>query len=208
MRVFKNAFSIIRQNWRAYLTINLAYYGVVIAGMIFVAVRPEIQKNLLELIRQAFHSGPLVPVAEAYQGRHVLQAIFWTFFVNLLAGSFLSITVPSLIVPFSGMAVGMFRAVMWGLLLSPVNPSLRGGMIPHSLTLLLEGQAYILAMLAAYALGKALLWPRSLGEQTHGRGYLLGLRQTALLYALITPLLAVAAVYESLEVIYLVPLFK
>jgi hypothetical protein len=208
MRVFKNAFIIIRQNWRAYLTVNLVYYGLVVVGMVIVAFHPEIQKHLLGGVRQELSSGPLAPVASAYKDGHLLQAILWTFFVNLLLGSLLTITVPSLVVPFSGFVLGMFRAVMWGLLLAPVDPSLRGGMIPHSLTLLLEGQAYILALFASYAHGKAFLWPRSVGQPTHAHGYLLGFSDTASLYAIITPTLAVAAIYEAFEVIYLVPLFK
>ena len=81
-------------------------------------------------------------------------------------------------------------------------------MIPHSLTLLLEGQGYILALLAVYVSGNTFLRPRSVGLKTHGEGYVAGLQQTASLYILVTLLLAVAAVYEAMEVIYIVPLFR
>jgi hypothetical protein len=79
-------------------------------------------------------------------------------------------------------------------------------MIPHSLTLLLEGQAYIVAMLAAYQQGLAFICPRTVGAQTHWRGYCAGLRRTGSLYLLVTILLAVSAVYETLEAIYVGPL--
>ena len=81
-------------------------------------------------------------------------------------------------------------------------------MIPHSLTLLLEGQGYILALLAVYVSGNTFLRPRSVGLNTHGEGYVNGLKQTGSLYVLVTLFPAVAAVYEALEVIYLVPLFR
>jgi hypothetical protein len=42
MKMFRDAIGVIRQNWRAYLAINLLYYGVVAAGMILVAFHPEI----------------------------------------------------------------------------------------------------------------------------------------------------------------------
>jgi hypothetical protein len=137
-----------------------------------------------------------------------LRAILLTFVVNLFLGSLLTITIPSLIVPFSGLLMGVFRAIVWGLLLSPAEPKFRGAMIPHSLTLLLEGQGYILAMLAAYVLGRALIWPSSVGVETHAGGYVAGLKQTGSLYVLVTLFLAVAAVYEAVEVIYLIPLFR
>ena len=72
-------------------------------------------------------------------------------------------------------------------------------------------QAYATINLIYYGLyvsGNAFLRPRSVGLTTHGGGYFNGLKQTASLYVLVTLLLAVAAVYEALEVIYIVPLFR
>jgi hypothetical protein len=116
------------------------------------------------------------------------------------------ITLPSLVVPFSGLLMGAYRAILWGLLLSPAAPELRLIMIPHSLTLILEGQAYIMAMLAAYVHGRAFLWPRTVGVITHRAGYKVGLSRTLRIYVLVVLLLALAAIYEALEVILLVRL--
>ena len=203
-----NTVNIVRQNGRAYATINLIYYGLVIAAMLLVAAYPEMQKTLQKGIGRSFHAGPLASVGWAYQSGNVWAAILLTFVVNLLFGSVLTITVPSMIMPFSGFLMGASRAILWGLMLSPADPRIRGMMIPHSLTLFLEGQAYILALLAVYVAGKAFIQPRSVGVVTHGKGYVQGLRQTGSLYVLVTLFLAVAAVYEALEVIYLAPLFR
>ena len=209
MSMIKNAVNIVRQNWRAYATINLAYYGLVMVAMIFVAWHPEIQQELLKTVGKAFHNnGPLATVGSAYKGGNVAAAILLTFVVNLFIGSLLTITVPSMVVPYSGFVMGVTRAILWGLLLSPAEPKLCYAMIPHSLTLLLEGQGYIMALFAAYVSGNAFLRPRSIGLKTHGEGYVAGLHQTASLYILVTLVLAVAAVYEALEVIYIVPLFR
>jgi hypothetical protein len=81
-------------------------------------------------------------------------------------------------------------------------------MIPHSLTLLLEGQGYILALLAVYVQGRAFLWPHSVGVEGHWKGYLEGLKRTGLLYTLVTITLLAAAIYEALEVILIVSLFS
>lgn len=205
MGAIKSAWRIIKEHSRAYIALNVIYYGLTACAMIFVAFIPSVQEQLLGAVREGFQSGPLRPVANAYQGGHFFAAVAWTFVVNFVAGSFLTITLPSLVVPFSGIAMGIVRATLWGLLLSPANEELALGMIPHSLTLLLEGQAYILAMFAAYVQGRSFVQPRWVGAATCGQGYLAGLKLSLKIYSLVVLLLAVAAVYEAAEVIYIVP---
>lgn len=207
MKAIRRAWEIIQEHRRAYLVLNLVYYGLVILGMVYVSANPSVQQSLLESVGTAYNSGPLAGVAGAYAGGKVLAAMAITFVVNLVLGSLLQMTLPSLIVPFSGLLMGAYRAILWGLLLSPANPQLAGVMIPHSLTLLLEGQGYIIAMLGIYIHGRALLRPRSVGAEGHRQGYLAGLKRAGQLYLLVALVLAVAAIYEALEVIYLAPLF-
>lgn len=214
MKIIRSGLNVIRENRVAYVILNVAYYGLVICGMVFVVFVPSVQQNLLALVGEAFTAGPLAVVGSAYTGGEVVKAALLTFVVNLFIGSLLYITFPSMVIPFSGLLMGVFRAVMWGLLLSPTSPELRRTMIPHSLTLILEGQGYILALLAVYAHGKALLFPRSVGVEAQGDGlervarlalggYWAGVKRTARLYVLVVIVLAVAAIYEALEVILL-----
>jgi len=205
--LIRSALAVIAAHKQAYIILNVLYYAVVILGMVYVSTNPELQNELMEAIGQAFTEGPLASVGAAYGTGQVISASIQTFLVNLLIGSLATITVPSLFLPASGMLMGVYRAILWGLLLSPTDARLAGPMIPHSLTLILEGQAYIIAMLAAWVHARAFFSPKSVGETSHVRGYLQGLKQTGLLYLLITILLAVAAIYEALEVIYLAPLF-
>jgi len=205
MKAILSALRIIRQFRRAYIVLNLAYYGLVVFGMICVAFNPSLQQLLLDAVGSAFNEGPLSTVAAAYSGGQVLLAIVFTFVVNLTIASFLWITLPSLVIPFSGLLTGACRAVLWGLLFSPSSPEMRIVMIPHSLTLILEGQAYILAMLAAYVQGRAFLWPATVDATTHTQGYWAGVKRSVRLYLLVAIVLAVAAVYEVLEVIFIIP---
>jgi hypothetical protein len=76
-------------------------------------------------------------------------------------------------------------------------------MIPHSLTLFLEGQAYILAAFGSYLLGRWFLFPRTAGFESHKQGYWAGLKANFSLYPLILTILAISAVYEVSEVIVL-----
>jgi hypothetical protein len=201
MNLIKSAWAIIQENRNAYIIINIVYYGLVAACMVYAAFNRPLQDVLLKTVGAAFMTGPLSFVGTAYVNAQVFTAILVTFFVNLLIGSLASITIPSLIIPFSGFIIGMYRAVMWGLLLSPAHPELRIVMIPHMLTLIIEGQAYILTLLAAYIQGRAFLRPATVGVEGHGKGYLEGLKRTLKIYALVVLTLAVAAIYEVIEVV-------
>jgi hypothetical protein len=77
-------------------------------------------------------------------------------------------------------------------------------MVPHGITLLLEGQGYILAIFAACRLGQVLLWPQTIDQTSRGRAYLSGLRETALVYILIAAILLLSALWEAFELIYIV----
>jgi hypothetical protein len=144
-------------------------------------------------------------VAAAYASGNVLAAAAVTFWFNLTAGALLYITLPSLLVPFAGVALGFVRALLWGLVLAPQG-ALALLMIPHSITLLLEGQAYIVAMLGAYVVGRGLLWPAGYGKQSRLAGYAAGVVRCARLYLLVVVILAVAALYEAAEVILMIRL--
>jgi hypothetical protein len=210
-RLLQNGLTIIREHRRAYVAINVGYYGMIIACMVFVVFFPDVQRNLLEDIRKYADQdgrGVMKAVFIAYAEGRVAAAIALTFAVNFVVGCLLFIAAPSLIVPFSGLLTGFFRAALWGLFMSPADPSLRWTMVPHSLTVLLEGQAYVVAMLAAYQQGLALFRPHMVGAESWRQGIAAGVKRTASLYVLIVVLLAVAAVYEALELIYLAPLLK
>jgi len=206
VRMFSGALALVRQFRRPYIALNLAYYGLVIGGMIFVTFRPSVQQFLLETVAGAFMEGPLSAVGSAYVGGEVLASAVLTFIVNLVLASILCITLPSLLIPFSGLVAGGLRAVLWGLLLSPGMPELRMVMIPHCVTLVLEGQAYVLAMLGVYIHGRAFLWPDTAGAASRRQAYLGGVRSALRLYVLVAIVLAVAAIYEAVEVIFIIPL--
>jgi hypothetical protein len=207
MQLMRRALAVVREFRRVYIVLNIIYYGLVVCAMVYTVFDPSLQQSLSEAALQAFtEGGPLAAVGSAYGGGKVLLAMVLTFTVNLIGGAFMVITLPSLVIPFSGLLVGALRAVVWGLLLSPTTPEFARGMIPHSLTLVIEGQGYILALLAVYIHGKAFLWPGTVGAASRGQGYLTGLRRSVQVYLLVVLVLAVAAVYEALEVIFIVPL--
>lgn len=206
MFIFKNAIAVVKQYWKTYIAVNVLYYGLTLICMVYVSTNPSIQQTLMAAAQTSFTTGPLAFVGDAYNGGQVLWTTLVTFLVNLILGTAIEITLPSLIIPFVGVLMGIFRAVLWGLLLAPTTPEMVMTMIPHSLTLVLEGQGYILALLAVIVQGKAFLFPQTEGTPSHVEGYKIGFVKTAKLYVLVIACLLVAAIYEAIEVMYVVPL--
>jgi hypothetical protein len=207
--IFRNAIAIVRANGRPYVVINIVYYGLVLWGMIVAALFPPLQHRLLAgLHAQAQGKTLLALGAKVYASGNVSLAALATFLVNSVAGAFASITLPSALIPFSGFVVGFCRPVIWGLTLSPTSPKLQLALLPHSLTLLIEGQAYVVAILGSYLWGKWVARPGSSGFATWKHGYAAGLRANVQLYGLILALLAAAAIYEAAEVIALMRLMR
>lgn len=203
IKFVRGALAILAEYKKAYVYMNIAYYGLMIMAMAYSAYDTSLKQLLNEEVVGAFTQGPLSSLGDAYGGGQILMAIVLTFVVNLVIGSIIWITLPSMVIPFSGLLLGAFRAVIWGLLFSPVP--FERYLVPHWLTLIIEGQAYVIAMLAAYIQGIGLLMPSRLGASSRRGGYLEGLRLTIRLYALVAALLVVAAVYEALEVILVLP---
>jgi hypothetical protein len=208
MNQIKSAWGLVRDNRRGYIVLNVVYYGFVLIFMVVAFFNRPLQDMLLETVGKAFMTGPLSAVGLAYVNAQVLTAIVLTFLINLIIASFLYITIPSLIIPYIGILMGIYRAILWGLIFSPGHPDMQMVMIPHSITLIIEGQAYILAMFGAFLQGTAFLFPKTVGLERRGQGYREGLKRTGKIYILIVLTLLVAAIYEVIEVVIMVKFFS
>jgi hypothetical protein len=204
----------LRCHWRDLLLANVAYFGLVLVGALVSARNPTIQQALLQNARQALATGPLVVAVQALSQGNLPLAIALTFGFNLILSSVLFLTLPSLAFPFAGVTLGLLRAFMWGLLFAPTSRELALAMIPHSGTMLLEGEAYVIAVMGAFLLWRDVLWPdlsaAARGEAPgarpdRARAYAAGLRLNLQLYVPISILLFIAAVYEVLTLVYVVP---
>ncbi len=200
--IFARSFGLVREHWRAWLVANFAYFGVLIVGLVVIVFNRDLQQALYDAIGQTFtQGGPLAAVGEAYTSGQAAKAIGLTFIVNLAIGTFVSITLPSLIIPFSGWLIAFYRALLWGFIFSPASGSPLSGQgvltgVLIAILLLLEGEGYVLGGLAAWIQGRSVISHRRLGYETLGEGYVAGLKQTALMYIPIVIVLAIAAVYE------------
>lgn len=199
----------IRADRRAYVAINLAYYGVILVTMLLTIANRAWQERFLGAVQESLTTGSLSPAADIYESGLVPLAIGVTFVVNLFVGSLATITLPSLIVPFSGLALGVVRALAWGVLFSPELAGLTPGRIVAGAfvagLLFLEGQGYVLAMFAAWRQSLGLVRPSSLGTASRLEALGKGLGLTLRAYVWVAAVLLVAAVYEAVGAILLMP---
>jgi len=135
-------------------------------------------------------TGTYAPVTEAYDSGFVLLAILLTFVVNLIIGRFFSITLPSVVIPFSGPLMYMPIAFTMGTVVSLALGTRTIIDINLFLLAALELQSSVIAILA------------------HQQGFWLGIKESLYLYALIIAVLAIAAVHESFLFFVVLPMSK
>ncbi|WVR05460.1 hypothetical protein IAU60_002476 [Kwoniella sp. DSM 27419] len=214
--MLSHSFAIIKQHRRAFLTAQLGYYGIIAIAMCAAMAHPQLQADAWERTNLQLDTSSLGRyVKAAYEDKRVGLAAVVTFVVNLLLGSGI-ITLLSLAVPFSGLTVALYRAIEWGLLFAPLQP--RVLTLPHALTMIIEGQAYVLASFAAWIQGMDMCYQirarygstkkQEDADDTRSNrwwwpSYRRGWQCTKELYKLIALVLAVAAVWEAYEVIHM-----
>lgn len=191
----------IRKYGRLFVAMNLLYFGTVVLSMLIAYAATEFQFCLLAMIKSQVTggSGPLALAGKAYMSKNVLVAALTTFAINFPLGSLLCLTLPSIIIPGSGALLAGLRATAWGLLLSPSFSGISGPMVPHSVTLLLEGHAYVIATFFAVLI-PVYLFRKAEGPNVgirYGRALLMNVRGNLLVIIV----LAIAAIYEATEVI-------
>jgi hypothetical protein len=209
MSNFGNALALVKEFRRPYVAINLAYYGLMLAVMFGTCAFRPIQKQLTQQVGAEVKQGILSPVGTLYTEKHFVAAVAVTFLVNLLVGGLLTITLPSLVVPFTGFLFGLFRAALWGVIFSPTATGITGARVIMgaliAVLLALEGQGYVLAILAGYIHNRLFLSPGSFEVASHWKGYKSGAVKAAKLYIMVAIVLLVAAMYEAVLGIYLAP---
>lgn len=200
-RILRRPLQIIRGNLGAYLVLNVIMYGVSVAGFVTALIFPELNAAQVTSLQDDGTADLVLS----------LLSNVWLFAlvilgVNTLTVGALSILLPSMIVPFAGIAVFAYRAFDIGLTLAPADQTGWVILIPHSLTYLIEFQAYVLLVLGAYLLGRSWLRPASTGARNRRQGYLRGLQQIGWLSLPALALFVIGAVYEAFTLRYLIPL--
>ncbi|MDX2399443.1 hypothetical protein [Microbacterium algeriense] len=198
VRLWRRPFRVVRENLCAYLILNAAAYGLAVVGLVLGLIFPDLVAQEAAGL-EADGTGELVRTLVATPALFALAILG----VNLFNLTALTIVLPSLIVPFAGLALFGYWAVTTGITIAPQSEGEWILFIPHSLTLVIELQAYILFLLGAFLIGKYWLLPRTAGAQTRRRGYLRGLRKLGLLALPALVLLIIGALWEAYSLSFL-----
>lgn len=200
MRHLRASLRLVRTHLRVHLVLSGLMYGALLLGMAAALAYPSLNADRIA----GQDADGTTDLVVSLLGNPWLFAVT-ILAVNVLTVALPTILLPSLVVPFAGVAVGVYHAFTFGLTLAPVDEVTATVLIPHSLTILIEIQAYVLVMLGAHLLGRAWLRPETVDAPDRRRGYRLGLRQVALLALPAMALFVIGAVYEALEIRYVVP---
>ncbi|MCH1881883.1 hypothetical protein [Agrococcus sp. ARC_14] len=190
---------IIRANLRVTLIANAVTYGLFLVGFALGLLFPELTRAQAAGLEQD-GTGELVRSLISSPWLFALTILG----VNVLRLSLATIVLPSMIVPFAGIALFLWWVLTTGITLVPGVEIGWVALIPHSLTVVIELQAYILLALGAYLLGRSWLLPSTVGAHNRRQGYLRGLGQLGWLSLPALALLVVGAIWEAFSLAYLV----
>lgn len=144
MNLVRTPLQILRDHRRAYLVANLVIYGLVLAGFSLGLAFPELAAARATTLQE---DGTADLVLAVFSNPWLFAVTILA--VNVITVSLLAIILPSLVIPFAGIAIFGYRAVVIGITLAPTTEATWIAMIPHSLTVVIEFQAYILLTLGA-----------------------------------------------------------
>lgn len=196
----RTPFRLVRANLRTHFVMCAIVYGMLLVGMAAGLLFPDL--HAAQLAEQDAN-GTTGLVTSLLDNVWLFSLVI--FAVNVFAAAVATIVLPSLIVPFSGIATFAFSAFVIGVTLAPVDKTAAVVLIPHSLTILIELQAYALVMLGAFLLGRAWLRPGTVDAPNRRTGYLRGLRQFGWVCLPALVLLVVGAIYEAFSLTQIVP---
>lgn len=131
------------QRSRLLFLLHCVLYGVFFGGMIAAIDAPLLCYRLAEYVGSVFTEGGLSYIGDAYASGHVLRAAWATYFNNYVVQT-LGLTYAISIVP---LALGVVKTgmsfLLVGFAMAPIWVGSASGYILHSITMILELEAYI-----------------------------------------------------------------
>ena len=203
--MLRRACRLVTANTRLYWVVTGLTLFFWVSGMAYAYADPGGQMSLIQWFRGQFAGGgwPLGTAGWAYASGNLLLAAGITFLINFGQGTFLVLTLPSLLPIAGGFIINAFRNEMLGIGLSPTTLIFGQSKLLHLPTILLELQAYLLAAYLSVLLLVGLIKPARFGYESRGEAYKnLAIDQFRIL-PLIAVILLVAALYEAIELLIL-----
>ena len=203
--LLRGACRLVTANQRLYWVVTGLTLFFWVSGMVYAYADPGGQMSLIQWFRGQFAGGgwPLGTAGWAYASGNLLLAAGITFLINFGQGTFLVLTLPSLLPIAGGFIVNALRNEMLGIGLAPTTLIFGQSKLLHLPTILLELQGYLLAAYLSVILLLGLIKPARFGFNSRGEAYKnLAIDQFRIL-PLIAVILLVAALYEAIELLIL-----
>ena len=129
---------------------HIFVYGSLFGAMLLGIQEPLLHIVLQEFVAAAFTEGDLAYIGAAYESGNVLLAAAATFANNYLLQTIALTLLASFGVPMFGLFKTAASVVLVGLAMPPLWTGMAGGFTFHSVTMVLEFEAYIFACIAVW----------------------------------------------------------
>ncbi len=178
---------------------HIFHYALFFGPMLLAIMHPLANLRLMSAVQATFREGDLAYVGQAYISGNILHAAGATFAHNFLYATVLTAILPSLIIPFWGVLKNMLSFTLVGFVMAPLWHGSAAPYTYHSLTMILELQAYMIAAVAVCFLPMAFV--QGLRNDRPGRGLGRGLNLIMGGTIVVGVQLAIAAFYEAFTLI-------
>ncbi len=201
MNPLGDALGIIKKDWKLLTGLNALYFCVIVIGVALAIMSPTLHLSMVRYIGAETIAGPLgttVPADVTEALARAGHAFGLSFFLNTLA----MITLPSAILPIWGPIIGAARFFIWGVAYTtPLEGVLTPGMLmPQYVAMLLEGEAYVIAIFACARQFAVALASIDLGIRHMLKEYVKAVPDNLKLLVVVAMLLVAAALYQAFMV--------
>ncbi len=201
MSIIEDISGIFKKDWKLFLASNVFLFGLFILGILVGQVFPDVHNMSVDFIQQATTTGPISTASQTLEAGNILLGTWQIFSHNYFVTIVLA-ALPSLIFPPWILVVFGAQFFVFGIIFSVpsmiTEPTI---LIPLLGTLLLEGEAYVIAIFATMRLVEAVIWPSSFKETSRLKAYMRAVIDNAKLLLVVGVVLAVAALFEAASLV-------
>ncbi|MGC9052373.1 MAG: hypothetical protein ACP5KS_00675 [Candidatus Hydrogenedens sp.] len=193
-------FSEIQQRNKLFRFVNTFFYMVFFINLFTALYEPETHRLIIYYITHVFSKGDLQYIGEAYEQGDILRAAITTFHNNFWVQTFLLtflISIPPLML---GVFKNLASFAFAGYAMSPIWSGTAVRLTFHSITIVLELEAYILAIFAV-VLWTYYFWNAVFTRRQFRQKICKGFRVIISAIIITGCILAIAGLYEAITII-------
>jgi hypothetical protein len=201
MGIAGDILGIFKKDWKLFVAANVFLFGLFVLGALIGLAFPAVQDQLRQWLDQVTSTGSIGTVSNTLNEGNIWLGTWQIFSHNYYVTVVLA-AIPSLFFPPWILFLFGIQFLAFGIIFS--IPSMLHNPVaalPVLGTLLLEGEAYVIAIFATMRLVEALIWPHRFGEQSALRAYFKAVIDNAKLLVVTGIVLAVAALFEAASIV-------